>query len=160
MKRIEPEKVPDVFRRLDLKPATGVFVGDVEQHQCCILSALYCEATACTDATACLTEILQWQDGEDKNPTDLVTEPLGLEDKYAGGLMYGWDSGSIGDGYTEAWAQGNRDGVDARKAVLAAGMPMAILEMPANCDDEEWDEEEFDLDDDDCDDDCDADDLD
>lgn len=133
MNRIEPARVPDVFKKLGLKPVTGAWVGEVSEGECCVLSALYCEAKGCTDAPACLMEITEAEMKSWPECTvDLIKGMLGDDGSdYPYGVMAGWDTSDDWNpnrGFNEAYLLGFADGRSARLAVVEAGLAIREVE--------------------------------
>lgn len=158
MKRIDPATVPGVFRRLGLKPASGVFVGDAAAGECCVLSVLYCDARGCRDPKECLAEIRAMSDDESCACVgDRLAEAIGVSSgddiyspiNYADGLMLGWDDPEGRDVFGESdYSAGIRDGIAARRAVAEAGLTVvALSEGDDEDDDLDFDEDDFEDDD-------------
>lgn len=174
----DPNVIVDIFRRRNLKPKTGCFVGDIEQGECCILSALYCDAKGCESPSECLTEIREqvatnlYGLPSSMSVADGFIAPIvGIDPEYAMALMEVWDNEDIDsdDDDPEPRRLGVAHGRAARKACEEAfGMePLRhspdyddddyddfddgeddILDMEDEDDFYDWDEDEEDFDDD------------
>ena len=144
MKRIDPTTVPDVFRRRGLTPVCGDWVGDADEGECCILSALYCDARGCTHPPECLREINRASD-----ELNLIVPAIGLDDReYALGVYSGWDHDNDATPETpESYRQGYADGAAARAACVAAGLEVNPLDGNGFIDDDFFGDDEDDFDD-------------
>lgn len=127
MNRIDPTAIPDVFRRRGLVPSFGDWFGEGAGLQCCVLSALYCDARSCEDPETCFAEIDDIVEQADDTIPDGIVGPVGLDPEYARGVAGGWDNGSdvipgYEDLYTPEYLAGRRDGVGARRCCEAPGI--------------------------------------
>lgn len=144
MKRIDPAAVPDVFKRLGLVPIVGDWVADEAEGECCVLSALYCDAKGCEDTSVCLGEIQGKTEYGPDSPNEgellqFIAAPIGLDPEYASGVYCGWDNGHslVHESASPERKQGHIDGFEARKACEAAGILELSFEDEDDCEDDD-----------------------
>lgn len=118
MNRIEPSKVPDLFRELDIRPIRLSYLSkeDGRRGQClaCLVGVLASKAVSFDKAFA----------SEGHNARDLG-QLADLDPCYARGLSDGWEGLSARtwpDYNDEAFKLGYHDGKKAYNACVAAGL--------------------------------------
>jgi hypothetical protein len=109
MKRIDPKAVPEVFRRLGLKPiqgsynAYGIARGEAD---CCVFTALAVDRVGLEAIGDDDTEIAAGYDNGD----------------YSGGVVYGWDGEPVEASWSDEMRLGYADGRAAWLACVEAGL--------------------------------------